>query len=159
MNAWQVLGLSPCGDPAAVKRAYAEKAKTCHPEDHPDQFRVLHEAYREALRYAKQHPEQKAAAPVTASPSPARQNPFRDAKNARRTYGAYAQDDEMSLTQLKHIRQENRTAASTLYHGRTSSVPSLRTGKLPIRGAVPGCESGDLDFSLLESADAETDSE
>ncbi len=56
MNPWQVLGLSPTGDVDAVKQAYAEKAKLYHPEEHPEEFQTLHEAYRQAIRYARQHP-------------------------------------------------------------------------------------------------------
>ena len=32
---WTTLGLDPTKDVSAIKRAYAEKAKTCHPEGDP----------------------------------------------------------------------------------------------------------------------------
>ena len=35
---WTALGLEPTKDVSAIKRAYAEKAKTCHPEEDPEGF-------------------------------------------------------------------------------------------------------------------------
>ena len=38
---WSVLGLEPTRDSAAIKRAYAEQTKLCHPEEDPEGFLVL----------------------------------------------------------------------------------------------------------------------
>ena len=37
----------------AVKRAYAQRLKTTHPEDDPEGFQRLHSAYQEASRMAR----------------------------------------------------------------------------------------------------------
>ncbi|MBR1798240.1 MAG: hypothetical protein IJ757_09580 [Clostridiales bacterium] len=50
---WQVLGIEPTEDIIAIKRAYTAKAHTMNPEDEPDRFRELHDAYRTALSVAK----------------------------------------------------------------------------------------------------------
>ena len=50
---WSVLGLEPTRDSAAIKRAYAEQTKLCHPEEDPEGFLVLRQAYQRALAYAE----------------------------------------------------------------------------------------------------------
>lgn len=53
MNIWEILGIEYTTDVAAIKRAYAERAKECHPEEHPEEFQRLQNAYKTALRSAK----------------------------------------------------------------------------------------------------------
>lgn len=48
---WEILGIQPVKDPKAVKRAYAKKCRTCHPEEAPEEFDRLHQAYEAALAY------------------------------------------------------------------------------------------------------------
>ena len=52
MNIWNTLGIEPTTDKKAIRKAYAAKTKVIHPEDAPEEFRRLHEAYQAALRYA-----------------------------------------------------------------------------------------------------------
>ncbi|MCO7223027.1 J domain-containing protein [Pleionea sp. CnH1-48] len=49
MNYWEVLSIEPTSDRKAVKRAYAKKLKATHPEDEPEAFQELQEAYQRAL--------------------------------------------------------------------------------------------------------------
>ena len=50
---WSELGLSgPAGLPE-IRRAYAQRLKTTHPEEDPEGFQRLHAAYREASRLAR----------------------------------------------------------------------------------------------------------
>ena len=46
---WEVLGIEPTSDKKIIKRAYAKKVKTCHPEEHPEEFKLLYDAYQVAL--------------------------------------------------------------------------------------------------------------
>lgn len=50
---WSELGLSGPADLAEVRRAYAERLKTTHPEENPEGFQRLHKAYQEARRLAR----------------------------------------------------------------------------------------------------------
>lgn len=50
MDIWQRLGIKETDDLAAIKRAYHIKLRDCHPEDDPEGFRLLREAYEEASR-------------------------------------------------------------------------------------------------------------
>lgn len=54
VNYWSVLGLEPTQDVSAIKRAYARKSRECHPEEDPEGFLRLREAYQAALDCARQ---------------------------------------------------------------------------------------------------------
>lgn len=53
MTIWEELGISRTNDMRQIKKAYAEKSKLVHPEEHPEAFRRLHEAYRQAVNIAR----------------------------------------------------------------------------------------------------------
>jgi hypothetical protein len=48
-QSWQILGIAPTPDEREVKRAYAKLLKTMRPEDDPDAFQRLREAFEAAL--------------------------------------------------------------------------------------------------------------
>jgi uncharacterized protein len=49
---WEVLGLEPTSDLRAIKKAYALRLKSTHPEDDPQGFQELRDAYEMALVWA-----------------------------------------------------------------------------------------------------------
>lgn len=53
MSVWEELGIERTDNAREIKRAYAAKLKLVHPEDHPEEFQRLHEAYKLALNIAK----------------------------------------------------------------------------------------------------------
>lgn len=53
MNFWQILGISPTKDLKAIKTAYSSKSREVHPEEHPEEFKQLHDAYMSAVKYAR----------------------------------------------------------------------------------------------------------
>lgn len=53
MDIWEILGITPTTDKRIIRRAYAAKTREIHPEEKPEEFRHLHEAYQEALGYAE----------------------------------------------------------------------------------------------------------
>ncbi|MCM1254454.1 MAG: J domain-containing protein [Clostridium sp.] len=53
MGIWEWLGTPPTTDIAKIKSAYAKQAKIYHPEEHPEEFKALQNAYKMALRMAK----------------------------------------------------------------------------------------------------------
>ena len=61
---WTVLGIHPTEDVSVIKRAYAEKAKTCHPEEDPEGFLRLRQAYQAALNCAEGKQEEPAFSPA-----------------------------------------------------------------------------------------------
>ena len=54
MSIWEVLGIAPTTDKAAIRHAYAQKTRTCHPEEDPEGFDALHKAFTAAMRAARQ---------------------------------------------------------------------------------------------------------
>ena len=53
MNIWELLDIAPTTDKKAIRRAYAARSKVFHPEEKPEEFRQLYEAYQAALTYAR----------------------------------------------------------------------------------------------------------
>ncbi|WP_239617739.1 J domain-containing protein [Cohnella mopanensis] len=54
MQFWKILGIEPTDDVSAIKRAYAVKLKIHHPEEDPEGYQRLREAYDQAVKQAKQ---------------------------------------------------------------------------------------------------------
>lgn len=50
---WSVLGIEPTNDVQAIKRAYTSLAHGVNPEDNPEKFREIHDAYKAAVDFAK----------------------------------------------------------------------------------------------------------
>ena len=46
---WDILGIDPTTDKKKIKKAYAEKTKVYHPEDYPEEFKIVQEAYQWAM--------------------------------------------------------------------------------------------------------------
>ncbi|ELY5871706.1 hypothetical protein SNN82_001923 [Cronobacter sakazakii] len=53
MRALEILGLEPGADERAIKRAYARLLKVCRPDDDPQGFQQLRDAYETALEQAR----------------------------------------------------------------------------------------------------------
>ncbi len=53
MSCWDFLGLEPTVDAKAIRRAYANLLRTYHPEDDPEGFKALREAYEQALEESR----------------------------------------------------------------------------------------------------------
>jgi len=54
MNPWTLLQIDPTDDSRAIKRAYAKLLKQHRPDEDPDGFQRLHQAYKQALALAEQ---------------------------------------------------------------------------------------------------------
>ena len=50
---WGLLGISPTGDRKAIRSAYAAQSRLHHPEEEPEYFVELNQAYRQALSLAR----------------------------------------------------------------------------------------------------------
>ena len=76
MIAWEILGIEKTTDRRAIRRAYAAKSKTCHPEETPEAFQRLHAAYEQALEYCVSGAQPQPPAPAEMPPKrPVRKEP------------------------------------------------------------------------------------
>lgn len=50
---WSILQIAPTDSKREIRRAYAAQAQKCHPEEQPEEFAKLQEAYQRALRYSE----------------------------------------------------------------------------------------------------------
>ncbi|MBP1906848.1 tetratricopeptide (TPR) repeat protein [Paenibacillus turicensis] len=55
LNKWERLGIEPTSDVKLIKRAYASKLKMYHPEDDPQGYQALREAYEWAMKQSQLH--------------------------------------------------------------------------------------------------------
>lgn len=58
---WSQLGLPGPANLSQIRRAYAEKLKTAHPEEDPEGFQRLHAAYQQACRMTRQRAREEQA--------------------------------------------------------------------------------------------------
>ncbi|WP_122314715.1 J domain-containing protein [Pseudomonas cichorii] len=65
MNCWSVLGLEPDTDTRSIKRQYATLLKQYRPDEDPEGFQRLREAYEQALDWAHEPQESKVFDHVT----------------------------------------------------------------------------------------------
>ena len=75
---WNELGLLGPAELPEIRRAYAQRLKTTHPEEDPKGFQRLHAAYQEASRQARQ-----AARQAREEPRPAPEKPPRASREER----------------------------------------------------------------------------
>ena len=57
MSYWSILEIDPTAEVSTIKKTYAKKLKIYHPEDDPEGYQRLREAYDYALKYAKSKPQ------------------------------------------------------------------------------------------------------
>lgn len=62
MSPWDSLQIEPTAEARAIKRAYAKQLKQNRPDDNPQGFQQLYEAYKQALAWAEQQSSQDAPA-------------------------------------------------------------------------------------------------
>lgn len=53
-NIWKLLQIEPTTDQARIKKAYATRSRVFHPEENPEEFMRLREAYNLAMQWAEE---------------------------------------------------------------------------------------------------------
>lgn len=57
MDFWHILKIAPANNISEIKKAYAKQLRLHHPEDDPEGYQKLREAYESALKYVKSEKE------------------------------------------------------------------------------------------------------
>ncbi|MDE5591314.1 MAG: J domain-containing protein [Acetatifactor sp.] len=95
MSIWEILGIPPTTDIVTIKKAYADRAKEWHPEEHPEEFKHLRNAYQTAVKWAKSGGGEKAE--VSVEPPPAkRAEPQQQKPHPENPYSEEPQPEERS---------------------------------------------------------------
>nr|WP_326166559.1 J domain-containing protein [uncultured Oscillibacter sp.] len=103
---WDALGLSGPADLRSIRRAYAQRLKTAHPEEDPEGFQRLHAAYQEASRYARQAARTTPAEPeAPPRPVPPLQDPGGPEEEEGRGHSGPPQDREEPPRQAQEDAQ------------------------------------------------------
>ncbi len=50
---WEILGIEKTTDQRKIKRSYAHLVAKYHPEEYPEKFQEIQQAYERAMRYAR----------------------------------------------------------------------------------------------------------
>ncbi|MCR5066552.1 MAG: tetratricopeptide repeat protein [Erysipelotrichaceae bacterium] len=61
---WKILNIEPTTDRKAIRSAYMQLLSQTNPEDKPEEFKQLREAYEQALAYAEEHQKNREKTPV-----------------------------------------------------------------------------------------------
>lgn len=64
MGFWKMLGIEPTDNVSLIKKAYAKQLKFYHPEDDPEGYQRLREAYDQAISSTKQTAESEPLHPI-----------------------------------------------------------------------------------------------
>ncbi len=95
MNIWKILGVAPTTDQKSIKAAFAAKSREWHPEEYPEEYQRLRQAYKLALAYAQNE---------NGEPAPASDNVQTDitAKDPDRLPDfTYAEVDDLAILDLE----------------------------------------------------------
>ncbi|WP_270504971.1 J domain-containing protein [Eubacterium limosum] len=106
MDIWKILDINPTRDLKAIKKAYARLSVKYHPEEHPEEFRQLNDAYKAAVKYAKGS----LTAQTIPGPSPA--SVFPVSENEKNIPNQAQEKDEPDFEQLIEQGQKKAQEAS-----------------------------------------------
>lgn len=122
MDCWQKLGIAATADKREIKRAYAKLIKQNNPEDNPNEFQAIREAYDQALMiadYMQRDEEQDAKSPQDPLPSaapgaqvrPAMEEPAHALREKDKVRGAQLEAIDVALAKLVPLLQQDESTA------------------------------------------------
>lgn len=116
MNCFTVLGIEPTTEKKKIKRAYAAKSREFHPEEHPEEFQRIHDAYEEALAWAERNVESEVEQQMPEEPRQMEMGAAEQEKTAESETWNYAEpernpeEDYMENPQKEDAQSEESSA-------------------------------------------------
>jgi len=108
-EAFLLLELEEGADKKAVRRAYAQKVKTCHPEENPEGWKRLHDAYETALAWTRGADAQWAAQEESVPESVGK----RGAEDGYFVFAEPPDSDAVNIEQISQYARELREERET----------------------------------------------
>ncbi len=119
-EAWALLEIPPDSSKRDIRRAYAALAKDCHPEEDPEGFARLQEAYRRALEASGQKEQERERSQLEKSDEQEKISEYREADNGE------ASEEEAAPSLLKRLQAEtDRQRKDSLSYGALGRLKSL----------------------------------
>lgn len=120
MSCWKQLGLNPTSDAKAIKKAYAVLLKKNKPDENPEGFSRINNAYKQCLKQAKQimPEEQQSSESAIMAPHDDRHAPVQDLSipqcqdNAAPDTTKTGQEEQKDAPDVFHVGHEHKEAAS-----------------------------------------------
>ena len=122
---WKRLELEPTQDIDAIKKAYEQKAKTCHPEEDPEGFLALREAYQAALAYASGQPDRSSEPFHTPEPEEVPDEGWTLSGRPRRMAGPNPYADHEAIRQFLELYTGKQRKESQRWLNYFTSAPFL----------------------------------
>ena len=112
MNIYQVLGISPTKDKKVIRKAYAGLIRKYHPEEHPEKWKEIHDAYMVAMQRADEdRPLHEEPKPQCEEPKPQQeeQKPEREEQKPQREEQKPQHEEQKSQEKAAGVHRKSES--------------------------------------------------
>ncbi len=149
MDIWTILGIEQTTDKRMIKRAYGRRIAQYHPEEYPEEFKTVHEAYEAALEYVEH---------VSTELKPSEMNRFSPVERRGASMSEVGYEDEkLYLRKDKGLKEsvENKETMhdfSQINREGTDFATYFQSEKFEdnSKDDVYSSETDEIDFSILK---------
>ena len=106
MDIYQVLGISPTRDKKIIRKAYAGLIRKYHPEEHPEKWKEIHDAYMVAMQRADQ---EEVPAVSISKPKNEEQKPQREEQKPQREEQKPQHEEQKSQEKAAGVHRKSES--------------------------------------------------
>lgn len=129
MTIWEVLQIKQTTDKKEIKKAYAKLLKIYHPEDDPENFKAIQEAYQKALAYANKNQIQEKLESLSADSIEKTRNDTFEKSNIHSHDEIIVEEKETHEKVDIHVDEEWSSHENTLFKKRNKELFLEEEGK------------------------------